>query len=95
MEDNTNVWRNDQQPPVPVVSTTAQYRADRQTVKNMIAGDATDPNHPLKSVVIVGHVTVPYSGTTSYDGHGGRAMPTDQYYADLDATPQTWGDSSG
>ena len=61
-----------------------------QTVKNMIAGDAVDGT--LKSVVIVGHVTVPYSGPTDYDSHGNRAMPTDQYYADLDATPQTWGD---
>jgi hypothetical protein len=93
MDDDLNVWDND--PPSQahaVPSTTTQYRADLQTVKDMIAADNLDQT--LKAIVIVGHVTVPYSGTTSYDSHGGRAMPTDQYYADLDATPQNWGDTT-
>jgi hypothetical protein len=99
MRDNENVWNNVD--PLgnfhAIASTTTQYRNDLQTVKDMIASDAADGT--LKSVVIVGHVTVPYSGgatagfDSGYDGHGGRAMPTDQYYADADASPQSWGDS--
>jgi hypothetical protein len=92
MLDDFNVWDNSggHLNAHAVSSTTTQYRNDLQTVKNMIADDAED--HTLKAVVIVGHVTVPYSGTTNYDVHGERAMPTDQYYSDLDATPVTWGD---
>ncbi len=93
MIDDDNVWDNtDPNNAVAMATTTTQYRTDLQTVKDMIAADADDDT--LKAIVIIGHVTVPYSGTTSYDNHGGRAMPTDQYYADLDGTPTTWGDSS-
>jgi hypothetical protein len=92
MIDDDNVWDNSDPTPFAQATTTTQYRADLQTVKDMIADDAEDGT--LKAIVIVGHVTVPYSGITSYDGHSppGRAMPTDQYYADLHASPQTWGD---
>jgi hypothetical protein len=90
MNDDLNVWDNrDPEHAAPVESTTPQYRQHLQDVKDMIAADAADET--LKAVVIVGHVTVPYSGYTSYDNHGSRAMPTDQYYADLDGT---WSDSS-
>jgi hypothetical protein len=90
MLDNANVWNNGVNPAQPRLTTAPDYRNDLQDVKNMIAGDNLDGT--LKAVVIIGHVTVPYSGITSYDDHGGRAMPTDQYYADLDGTPFTWGD---
>jgi hypothetical protein len=97
MKDNDNVWRNNVEPAVAVTTTTTQYRTDLQTVKDMLVGQNGDfangvPPGKLGAVLIIGHVTVPYSGITSYDTHGGRAMPTDQYYADLDATPLTWGD---
>jgi hypothetical protein len=94
MNDDLNVWDNTADPPEAVESTTTQYRNDLQAVKNMIAADAEDET--LTAIVLVGHVTVPYSGGAdeiSYDGHPPRAMPTDQYYADLDATPLSWGDS--
>src|SRR5207237_527754 len=97
MDDDLNIWDNrDPLAAHAVIPTTTQYRNDIQTVKDMIEYDRThaDADHPLKTVVIIGHVTVPYSGTTNYDLHGERAMPTDQYYADLDETPLTWGDST-
>ena len=96
MNDNANVWDNDDVPPSAVTSTLTQYRTDLQTVKGMIAADFPTgvPSGKLGAVLIIGHVTVPYSGTTKYDTHGDRAMPTDQYYADLDGTPQTWGDDT-
>jgi hypothetical protein len=100
MNDNQNVWNNGVNPAVKVPSTTTQYRADLQTVKDLIAADDAVTTDVLKAIVIVGHVTVPYSGLTDYDGHvtqtggPGRAMPTDQYYADLDGTPASWRDTS-
>ncbi len=42
----------------------------------------------LKSVVIFGHVAVPYSGNLAPDGHAPDhygAWPTDTYYADMDS----------
>lgn len=43
-------------------------------------------NPDLKSIIIIGHVAVPYSGETNYDGHGDHigAWPSDSYYADYD-----------
>ncbi|MBK8737833.1 MAG: hypothetical protein IPL98_18700 [Saprospiraceae bacterium] len=40
----------------------------------------------LRTVVIIGHVKVPYSGNSAYDGHPDHngAWPSDSYYADLD-----------
>lgn len=41
--------------------------------------------HPdLKTVILIGHVPVPYSGCHNPDGHGSRALPADLYYGDLD-----------
>lgn len=37
-----------------------------------------------KAVLLVGRVPVPYSGFHSPDGHGGRALPFDGYYGDVD-----------
>jgi alpha-tubulin suppressor-like RCC1 family protein len=53
----------------------------------------------LKALLIIGHVTVPYSGTVAWDGHTYELKPddnhegawaTDVYYADTDGT---WTDS--
>ncbi|MGH7177335.1 MAG: hypothetical protein ACREJC_08150, partial [Tepidisphaeraceae bacterium] len=56
------------------------------------AADAIAADSQLAQIILVGHVTVPYSGLTHYDTHGERAFPTDLYYADADATPGFWGD---
>lgn len=38
----------------------------------------------LKSVYLLGHVPVPYSGNHAEDGHNNRAWPADIYYGDMD-----------
>ena len=37
-----------------------------------------------KAVYLIGHVPIPYSGMSNPDGHGGRALPADIYYGDVD-----------
>ncbi|MGH7178453.1 MAG: hypothetical protein ACREJC_13830, partial [Tepidisphaeraceae bacterium] len=74
-----------------------QYKDDLQAVKDMISDDAADAvaaGSQLNHVILVGHVTVAYTGWFQYDSgtHGGRAFGTDLYYADAQASPQTWGD---
>ena len=44
---------------------------------------AADPA-ALKSILLVGHVPIPYSGFHNPDGHGGRTLPADGYYGDVD-----------
>ncbi|MCK6488624.1 MAG: choice-of-anchor D domain-containing protein [Planctomycetes bacterium] len=61
-------------------------------VRNLIIADrAADPQ--VNSVLLLGHVPVPYSGQIAPDGHGDHvgAWPADVYYGDLDGT---WNDSS-
>lgn len=103
MNDELYVWQN-AAPPQPITVLTQQagalnqYKADLQAVKNIIKADwdaIPGPDHLKKlTVVNVGHVTVPYSGWTDYENgvHGLRAFPTDLYYADIDGSPETWGD---
>ena len=47
----------------------------------------------LKTIYILGHIAVPYSGNINPDGHGDHkgAWPADVYYADLDGV---WTDTS-
>jgi hypothetical protein len=103
MDDENYVWNNQFGFPVTVASDSGlgfldQYKSDLAAVKAMIAADAAAAiaaGSHLESVVIIGHVTVPYSGNDfPYDvGHGARAFPTDRYYADLDASPETPGET--
>ncbi len=37
-----------------------------------------------KTVVLIGHVPIPYSGYQNPDGHGARALPADGFYGDID-----------
>src|SRR5439155_2463810 len=105
MFDDRDVWNNtDPSNAYAIPSTTNDYRSNLAAVKSLIAADAaaaTAAGSQLKAIVIVGHVTVPYSGLTDYDNHvnvssggPGRAMPTDQYYADVDGTAASWGDTT-
>ena len=63
------------------------------SVKSLVAADYwTDPSN-FKSVFIVGHVPVPYSGNLAPDGHGNHfgAWAADVYYGDIDGN---WTDNS-
>ena len=102
MEDQLYIWNNSTHQAVSfangnlTTNIVNQYKSDLAAVKAMIAADAAAAiaaGSQLNAVVIIGHVTVPYSGyTTPYDAiHGARAFPTDRYYSDLDASPETWG----
>jgi hypothetical protein len=61
------------------------------TVKNAIKAEYN--NGGLRSVLLFGHVPVPYSGEFNPDNHPNHigAYPTDAYYADIDGN---WTDSS-
>ncbi|MBC8106470.1 MAG: fibronectin type III domain-containing protein [Anaerolineae bacterium] len=52
------------------------------TVRAQIQAAALAQTAPLKSIVLIGHVPVPYSGTTAWDGHTDHngAWPADGYY---------------
>lgn len=61
-------------------------------VKNVIRSEHNSGGG-LRSVVLIGHVPVPYSGNIAPDMHSGHrgAWPADSYYADLDGI---WTDQS-
>lgn len=60
----------------------AHQAADVKAQIDSIANAA--PWDPLKSIVLIGHVPVPYSGTTAWDGHPDHngAWPADGYYGE-------------
>lgn len=60
-------------------------------VKNVIKAEYN--NGGLRSVILFGHVPVPYSGNLNPDGHPDHqgAWPADVYYGDVDGT---WTDNS-
>jgi hypothetical protein len=66
--------------------TTPNVRTLIQTARN------ADPAN-VKSVYLLGHVPVPYSGSIAPDGHGDHigAWPADGYYGDLDGV---WTDAT-
>lgn len=63
-----------------------RYIEDLHRIKLMLVDDyRTDPAR-TRAVVIVGHVTVPYSGIGAEDGHANMsgAWPADSFYGDMD-----------
>ncbi|MBK9271119.1 MAG: T9SS type A sorting domain-containing protein [Saprospiraceae bacterium] len=71
---------------VPQNYTAIQVRNNIRNLRNSVPG--------LTTVFIVGHVAVPYSGNTPWDGHTPDhtgAWPADTYYADIDGN---WTDVS-
>lgn len=76
-----------------VVRTNVQRHDDRNWSRNIDAiaslkGFITnvyysDPAR-TKAVFLIGHVPIPYSGFQNPDGHGGRALPADAFYGDVD-----------
>lgn len=67
--------------------------ADVARVKSLILADYAAAPAETRAVFILGHVTVPYSGTWAEDGHPehGGAWPADSYYGDMDGR---WSDSA-
>lgn len=62
-------------------------------VKNLIRGEYNADPANLRSVILLGHVPVPYSGNIAPDLHESHrgAWPADVFYADVDGT---WTDNS-
>ena len=52
-------------------------------VKGLIVNTYNADPWKVKAVFLFGHVPILRSGTLNYDGHGGRPMPADTYYADV------------
>jgi hypothetical protein len=69
--------------------------ASVRSVKDIIKADYNADPANVKSVFLFGHVPVPYSGNTAFDGHGDfhtGAWPADVFYADM--TDTGWTDFS-
>ncbi|MEY3436634.1 MAG: hypothetical protein RL335_1090 [Bacteroidota bacterium] len=64
-----------------------------ESVKSLIANEYNSAPTRVKSVFLLGHVPVPYSGDMNPDGHPDHlgAWPADVYYADMDGT---WTDNT-
>lgn len=67
--------------------TNASYMSNCIWVKTAIS-NSYNLSNDLKAVILLGHVTVPYSGTNYEDGHLEHkgAWPADLFYGDLDST---------
>ncbi|OYZ18061.1 MAG: hypothetical protein B7Y39_14260 [Bdellovibrio sp. 28-41-41] len=65
------------------------------SVKSLINQTVSDSGNTINSLVILGHVPVPYSGSLAPDGHSDHvgAWPADGYYGDLD-NQNKWTDTS-
>ncbi|MDZ4757911.1 MAG: YCF48-related protein [Bacteroidota bacterium] len=76
-----------------VYTQTFSISAIDSNIKKYIKQFNTSKNGQLSSVIILGHLAVPYSGNFAPDGHTERvgAQPADVYYADLDGT---WTDNT-
>ncbi|HZV68489.1 MAG TPA: YCF48-related protein [Saprospiraceae bacterium] len=70
-------------------STTAKDT----TVKNWVVDEYNQPGANVKSLLLIGHFAIPYSGNFAPDGHSERigAQPADVYYADVDGA---WTDNT-
>jgi predicted outer membrane repeat protein len=71
-----------------VVDVVSDTIAD---IKELIVDDyeagqltTNDARDDVKSVILVGHIPVPYSGFTAYDIHGNRRHAADVFYGDVD-----------
>ncbi len=63
------------------------------TLKNWIVSQYNTPSSLVKSLLIIGHFAIPYSGNFAPDGHSERvgAQPADVFYADVDGA---WTDNT-
>lgn len=53
-------------------------------IKSFISAAYQADPAQTKTVFLIGHVPIPYSGFHNPDGHGSRALPADGYYGDVD-----------
>lgn len=69
-----------------------RYVTDLARTKALIQADYAAAPADTKAVLIIGHVTIPYSGVNYEDGHWemNGAWPADSYYGDVDGR---WSDS--
>ncbi len=76
-----------------VVRTNLARTASIATVKSTIVSQYNADPSNVKTVFIVGHLAVPYSGNINPDGHSEHlgAWPCDGYYGDVNGT---WTDAS-
>ena len=67
--------------------------AELQNIRTILQTDYNTAPTQNWSLMILGHVPVPYSGNDAWDGHSEHigAWPTDLYYADLNGT---WTDTT-
>lgn len=67
--------------------------AELQNIRSLLQTDYNRAPAQNWALMILGHVPVPYSGNTAFDGHTEHAgaWPTDLYYADVDGT---WTDTT-
>lgn len=63
------------------------------TLKNWVISEFNQSGAVVKSLLIIGHFAIPYSGNFAPDGHTERigAQPADIFYADIDGA---WTDST-
>ncbi|MBE7501862.1 MAG: hypothetical protein HS113_16470 [Verrucomicrobiales bacterium] len=63
-----------------------RYIADVRRVKSLIQAAYERAPAELRAVVLIGHVTIPYSGVAYEDGHWDMngAWPADSFYGDMD-----------
>lgn len=62
------------------------------TVREAIRGAYNEDRANTRAVFLLGHVPVARSGNLDADGHGGRPLPTDAFYGDMDGN---WTDGNG
>ncbi|MBI2949284.1 MAG: VCBS repeat-containing protein [Verrucomicrobia bacterium] len=54
------------------------------SIKSFVTNLYSADRATTRSILLVGHVPIPYSGFHNPDGHGGRTLPADGYYGDVD-----------
>lgn len=71
---------------------TPSYTSHTVIKNNIVSEYNSDPTN-VKSVLLLGNLAVPYSGTTAVDGHGDHvgAWPADTYFADVNGN---WTDNN-
>ncbi len=76
-----------------VIRQDFPHTASDVTVKTWVTAQYNLPASNVRSLLIVGHFAIPYSGNFAPDGHAERigAQPADVFFADIDGT---WTDFS-
>jgi hypothetical protein len=52
-------------------------------IKAVIKADYAADTNNVASLLLLGHIPIPYSGWMNPDGHGSRPAPTDTFYGDM------------